>query len=244
MSNTSRYLALAAASSPILIATALYLAVFDSSNPFTLLGALSLLMIVGADRVKWVGLVMVYVPAIYSVYLLIVEASPSPFVSLAAGYIIATPIVFTISMITAKSPSGLVISYCAAYISSLMLYGAVYGGYSTPERLFLFLVRGLLSYISSSESLNLLPPIYPETALLATPTALSTISLLLLTSSKNGGPLATGHTLKAAVTAIATVAPAAATSLVWPEIAGLAAMATASAVLGFLALSLRRWRRW
>ncbi|MEM4373879.1 MAG: hypothetical protein QXI97_02640, partial [Nitrososphaerota archaeon] len=227
--------------SPFAIVLAQSYTVFHYTSPFVFLGMSSLIMIMMADRVRLVGLVIVYVPALYAVYVLVSGGNPIPFISLAAGYILATPLVLAIGTATSSSPSGLVTSYFSAYVSGLILYGAIHSSYYTPERLFIFLVRGFLSYVASSESLGLIPPQTPETTLIATPTAASTIGLVirLMTVAKpvKGQPEASaGFWLKALILGLSAGIGVASFSFFNPTLSAVASVTLSSSLLLFLAI--------
>lgn len=218
---------------------------FQYTSPFIFLGISSLIMIMTAERVKWFGIVTVYIPAFYAVYVLIAAGNPTPFIALAAGYIMAVPLVLMISMATSRSPSGLITSYFTGYVASLMLYGAIFSGYATPERLFIFLVRGFFSYLGSSESLGLIPPQNPDTILLATPTAISTLGLVIRLMASGapakGQPGSSPYLwLKALILSLLAALAASSLSGVDPALSAALSLALASSMLSILAVYSRR----
>ncbi len=227
---------------PPAIVHGLSLIFFHYSSLFVLLGMFSLIMILLSDRVKLAGVVSVYLPAVYSLYLLVSGGNPIPFISLASGYILAVPIVLIISMITARTPAGLVSSYFSAYISSLIIYGAVFSGYHIPEKLFIYLVRGIMVYVGSGPSINLVPPEIPPISLLATPTAASTIALVirLMTLATPTRKFWEGEWLPALLLALILGIPVGITTYISPSLASFATLAVSSILLAFLVFYSRR----
>jgi hypothetical protein len=240
--NAARPVVVAVMILPAALIHGLSLIIFQYTSPFVFLGIFSLIMILLSDRIKWGGILTVYLPAAYSIYILVVGGNPVPFISLASGYILAMPLVLIISMITARTPAALIGSYFTAYTSSLILYGAVYAGYNSPEKLFIYLVRGLAAYIGSAESISLIPPENPSTALLATPTAASTIALIirLMTITKPDRQVPEGPWIAALIQALVLGIPLGITALINPSFTAIAVLITASLSLAFLALYSRR----
>ena len=151
-------------------------------NIYLLAGFLSMFLITFAERVQWAGVALVYIPALWCLYLLTFEGNPAPFISLAAGYIIAMPAIIIIATLTARSIWGMITSYIMGYAISLMLYTAVLNEFNTPEKIFLFLVSGFRRFFSEGEKINLLAggdlqP--PDTTLLTPLTALATLGIIL-----------------------------------------------------------------
>ncbi|MEM0441057.1 MAG: hypothetical protein QXF45_02060 [Candidatus Caldarchaeum sp.] len=149
----------------------------ELSNPFVLVGLLSLIIISSTERFKWAGIVFVYVPAGYCVYLLLTGVV-SPFLGLAAGYIISTPFVLLISAYRSINMIGLVSGYYASYMFALLLNNAVGAGGVQPERLFITVIRNLLG-LFTAERINVTPSV-PEPAILYNSlAALATFSLII-----------------------------------------------------------------
>ncbi|MDJ0270517.1 MAG: hypothetical protein NXY59_08230 [Aigarchaeota archaeon] len=151
-------------------------------NIYLLAGFLSMFLITFAEKVQWAGVALVYIPALWCLYLLIFEGDPVPFISLAAGYIIAMPAIIIIATLTARSIWGMITSYIIGYAISLMLYTAVLNDFNTPEKIFLYLVSGFRNLFSEGERINLLAGgdfQQPDTTLLTPLTALATLGIIL-----------------------------------------------------------------
>ncbi|MEM0349653.1 MAG: hypothetical protein QXE96_05930 [Candidatus Caldarchaeum sp.] len=161
---------------PPLVLTFFALSRMDASNTFVFIGFFSLLFISATDRFKWAGIVLVYVPAAYTVSLLLTGVV-YPFLGLAAGYIISAPAVFAISAYRSNVFTGLVGGYYASYVFALLLNNIASTGVLRPERLFITLVQNILGLFSTG-TVNITPS-NPEPELLFTVlTALATFALL------------------------------------------------------------------
>ncbi|MCS6769519.1 MAG: hypothetical protein NZ570_03680 [Candidatus Caldarchaeum sp.] len=179
----AKALRIAALSPPVAISL-MALAEFDFSNYYVVVGMVSLLLISSTERVKWAAVGLVYIPAIYTVGLLL-TGQAAPFLGLAAGYILASPLVLTISTYSSRSASGLLSGYFTAYTTSLLIYG-VEGKSAQPETLFIHLVRNITSFITQ-ERVNFVPPETPPTNLIASLTALATLALIITMASRRPG---------------------------------------------------------
>lgn len=126
-------------SSYVTLLVILILSSFQLNNIYLIAGFISLFLILFSERVQWIGVFMVYIPALWCLYLLVFLTEPAPFISLAAGYIIALPMVILISGLMSYITGGIV-SYLMAMISAIALYNATLNGYNTPEELFIYLV--------------------------------------------------------------------------------------------------------
>ena len=170
---------------PVILLTGYSLSSFQySTNPFILLGMLSLFLLYFSERIKWYGLALVYFPAVYSLYLLVFEQNPMPFVSLAAGYVISLPIMIIFSSFLAYSASALISGFLAGYLTSLALYSAAVNGYTEPNDLFIYLVRIITGRIV--EGSTLVGNVNPLEELLKVLTAISIVSLFILVSLLDG----------------------------------------------------------
>ncbi|MEM2832798.1 MAG: hypothetical protein QXS96_06375 [Candidatus Caldarchaeum sp.] len=161
---------------PPIVLTLFVLSRIDASNSFVFIGFFSLLFISATDRFKWAGIVMVYVPAAYTVSLLLTGVV-SPFLGLAAGYIVSAPAVFAISAYRSNLFTGLVGGYYASYVFALLLNNVSSSGVVRPERLFITLVQNILGLFSPG-TVNITPS-NPEPELLFTVlTALASFAIL------------------------------------------------------------------
>ncbi|MDW8084336.1 MAG: hypothetical protein RMI49_03965 [Candidatus Caldarchaeum sp.] len=209
------------------------------SNPFVLIGMLSLILISSTDSFKWGGIAFVYVPAIYTVYLLLTGVI-SPFLGLAAGYILSTPFVLAISAYRTNSITGLITGYYASYLFSLLLYGVVVGGNVQPERLFLALIRNLLG-IASLERINLTPATPEPSLVYNSIAALATLSLLVYLAflEKSRKPKFTPAFLKSLATVIAVSGFVVVASELFPALSSYVLLGSLAVLLSILALTMR-----
>jgi len=197
----SRTVRLAAVLPPLAISLLTYLKT-DFSNYYMVLGAISLVLITSTDRLKWAGVGLVYLPAAYTVYLLF-NGDPAPFLGLATGYVLISPIVFTLAAYNSKNLSGLLTGYFTAYVFATLLYAVVEGGNTKPEAVFTTLVRNLIG-VFGGDVVNIIPQQNPPIFLMSTITGAATIALLLSISIKSEGPPhITSEWLAAFFTAIA-----------------------------------------
>ncbi|MDJ0271734.1 MAG: hypothetical protein NYU39_04060, partial [Aigarchaeota archaeon] len=150
---------------PPIVLTLFVLSRIDASNSFVFIGFFSLLFISATDRFKWAGIIMVYVPAAYTVSLLLTGVV-SPFLGLAAGYIVSAPAVFAISAYRSNLFTGLVGGYYASYVFALLLNNVTSSGVVRPERLFITIVQNILGLFSPG-TVNITPS-NPEPELLFT----------------------------------------------------------------------------
>ncbi|MCS7109916.1 MAG: hypothetical protein NZ956_00410 [Candidatus Caldarchaeum sp.] len=232
-------LRLAALFPPVLI-TAVALSRIDISNPFVLVGMFSLIFISATDRFKWAGVVFVYVPAIYTVYLLL-TGTVSPFLGLAAGYIISTPYVLAISAYRSPNVAGLITGYYTSYLFALLLYGAVAGGNIQPERLFLTLIRNLLG-IASLERVNMTPATPEPSTIYNSLAAVATFSLLACFAAwERVKPTINTAFIKSLLAVVAVLPFVVFASDFSPATSSFLLLGSSMVVLAFLAVKMR-WR--
>lgn len=211
----------------------------ELTNPFVLIGLLSLIIISSTERFKWAGIVFVYVPAAYCVYLLLTGVV-SPFLGLAAGYIISTPFVLLISAYRSTNISGLISSYYASYMFALLLFNAAANGGTQPERLFIILIRNLLG-LFSAERVNF-TPVVPEPALLYNSlAALATFSMIIYFASQNNPrkPEFSSSFVKSLAAVVGATMVVVALSDLWPPLSSYILLAVVVGLLLFTALRLR-----
>lgn len=168
--------------SPIFLLSTLSIASFQTSkNHFVMWGCLSLLLIYFSDRIKWYAVLLIYLPAAYSVYLLVFSLNVLPIIGLASGYILALPLMITISQLFATTPSSIILGYLSGYISAAAIYSAISSGYADPLTFLVYFLRVMIpSVVRGSNSLQYAP----ELDLVLKPlTAISIVALLLLTLS-------------------------------------------------------------
>ncbi len=220
-----RILRLIALSPPTVISL-ISLARVDFSNYYVAVGIVSLLLISSTDRAKWASVGLVYIPAIYTVSLLL-TGSASPFLGLAAGYILSAPLVLAVAAYSSRSVSGIVSGYFSSYLTSLLIYGVVVAGNAKPETVFIYLVRNLVGFLSR-DRLNLLPPETPPLTLLSSLTAISTLALILTIATKKSiaKPMVTKSFIAAVVAATVFMAVGTLTSYVFQPLVALVLLAT------------------
>lgn len=225
--------------SPPALVTFLVLSRMDISNPFVAVGMLSLVFIASTDRFKWVSIVLVYIPAIYAVYLLLTGVI-SPFLGLAAGYVISTPFVLIISAYRSIGISGLITGFYTSYVFALLLYGIVAGGNVQPERLFLTLIRTLVGMFSQ-EKINITPVTPEPTMLYNILTAVATISLLLsfAMNERSSNPLLNQAFVKGLVIVLAASVLVSSFSDLLPTMTSYVLLGSIVAVFSFMAVKMR-----
>ncbi|HIQ29789.1 MAG TPA: hypothetical protein EYH45_04410 [Candidatus Caldiarchaeum subterraneum] len=156
-------------------------AMLPSTNLFFILGFISLFLILFSEKIQWYGIVVVYLPAVYSLYLLVSEYDSTAFISLAAGYIVAFPIVILLSSIFSNLSGSIIIGFTSSYVAALTLLSAVVNGYATPEKLFIYIVRVFIQRIMGGAAglfnNNEAPPVSPYLNIL---TALGMIAVILI----------------------------------------------------------------
>ncbi len=233
-----RILRLIALSPPIVISL-ISLARVDLSNYYVAVGMASLLFISSTERPKWASVGLVYIPAIYTIGLLL-TGSALPFMGLAAGYILASPLVLAMASYSSRSVTGIVSGYFSAYITSLLIYGAVAAGNAKPELVPLYLVRNLVGFLSR-DRLNLLPKETPPLTLLSSLTAISTLALILIITTKKSiaKPIITKSFITALVAATAFMALGTLTFYVSQTLVALALLAATVGLMVSAALASR-----
>jgi len=224
---------------PIIITLLAYLRI-DFSNPYILLGMFSLIAISLSEKVKFVGVTLVYVPVIYTVYLLLAGVI-DPFLGLAAGYILSGPLVFALNTFNSRSSSGILSGYFTSYIASLLIYGAASSDGMRPERIFINIVQNVMG-IFSREQLNIIPPSTPPTTLLATITAISTIALIFLIASprQTQKPLISSMFIKAFVIMAVLLAASTISVQLFSNITSVLILCSLIALGGWLSITVRR----
>ncbi|MEM1946554.1 MAG: hypothetical protein QW614_02225 [Candidatus Caldarchaeum sp.] len=231
-----RRLIVAAALAPPIVISLLALTKVNLSNYYVAVGIVSLLLISSTDKVKWMGVGLVYIPAIYTVGLLLTGVV-KPFLGLASGYILAAPLVLAIATYSSGTAAGMVSGYFSSYTTALLIYGVVAAGNVTPETIFVNLVRNIVGFFSRDQ-INLVPQETPPYMLLASLTALATLALMLgmLTRKKL---VVTPVFLKAVVSSVAAVALGTVTVYMFPAVTSLLLLALAAGLTVLSALMLR-----
>ncbi|MEM1942535.1 MAG: hypothetical protein QXO30_02145 [Candidatus Caldarchaeum sp.] len=228
---------MAALAPPVLISVMSF-AKFDFSNYYVAVGIVSLLLISMTERVKWMAVSLVYIPAIYTVGLLL-TGSAAPFLGLAAGYILASPLVVSISTYSSRSPSGILSGYFSAYIIALLIYG-VEGSPARPEYLFIHLVRNIAGFINQ-ENVNVIPPETPPSFLLASATSVATLALMLMIVFRRASDKLSLKPvfLKPLVITIAIMVVITAASSSLPTLASIILLTTVASLAVMMALTMR-----
>ncbi len=176
-SLTSGLLAL----SPSIYLTALSLAMVRAS-PFTVIGLLSLPSVFLPLRYQNVGILMIYAPALYSIFELM-QGKGHYLMELAGCYVLSLPLLSSISLLRGSTASGVVGSYLSSVISGAIVYAGVKKAEGDPKFVMYSLVQALISPEKMEEgaleaqALQYLTPL----------TAISLIALVVYVHLKIGG---------------------------------------------------------
>ncbi|MEM2484875.1 MAG: hypothetical protein QXR26_05810 [Candidatus Caldarchaeum sp.] len=230
-----RVIALSALAPPIVVSL-LAISKVNLSNYYVVVGIVSLLLISSTDKFKWMGVGLVYIPAIYTVGLLLTGVA-APFLGLAAGYILAAPLVLAVAAYSSRTAAGMLSGYFSAYTTSLLIYGVAGTGNATPETVFVNLVRNLVGFFSRDQ-LNLIPPETPASPLLTSITAMATLALMLGIAGRKTVVI-TSVFLKSAVASVIAVALGTATVYLFPAVTPLVLLATGAVLTVLAAVVLR-----
>ncbi|MEM2871387.1 MAG: hypothetical protein QW777_04870 [Candidatus Caldarchaeum sp.] len=222
---------------PVLISLMSYTK-FDFSNYYVAVGIVSLLLISSTEKVKWAAVGLVYIPAIYTVGLLL-TGSAAPFLGLAAGYILASPLVISISTYSSRSPSGILSGYFSAYITALLIHG-VEGSPARPENLFIHLVRNISGFFNQ-ERVNVVPPETPPSFLLASATSVATLALVLMIAFRRSPDKLSVKPvfLKSLIITLALMVVITVASFSLPTLASLVLLTTVATLAVMMALTMR-----
>ncbi len=129
--------------SPSLYLTALSLAVVRLT-PFTVIGVLSLPSVLLPLRYQNVGILMIYAPALYSIFELM-QGRGQHLMELAGCYVLSLPILSAISLLRGSTSSGVVGSYLSSVISGTIVYAGVMAAQGDPKLVLYSLVQAVIS---------------------------------------------------------------------------------------------------
>ncbi len=139
---------------------------------FLLLGLVSLVSIYLPERAHYWVIPLIYVPALFSLYMLVAERQPGPLIELASGYLLSIPFLAVLAMARSTAPRPMITNYVSALAAALMLWLLVHQAAASRTELFLVLINMIIGRgIGGGENV---PQAYAVIA------AVSTLALLLL----------------------------------------------------------------
>lgn len=113
-------------------------------TPFIVLGLFSLLAIYLPDRYQYITIFLVYAPAAYSLYELIMNKNFTMLIELTTGYILSLSFLFGYSYYKSKTPASLYTSYFATYITTLLALESVLNSDKTAISIFYNYIFGAI----------------------------------------------------------------------------------------------------
>lgn len=164
-----KLLLLAPALAPLAIGAEAFLMV--SPTLFLVLGFLSLVSIYLPEKTHLWIIPLIYVPALFSLYMLVADKQPGPLIELASGYLISIPFLTTVGTLRASTPRSAISSYISALTSATLLWMLAHHSTSGRPEIFVSLINMLVGRESWE------PPTLPQTY--AVLTAISTLALIV-----------------------------------------------------------------
>jgi len=129
--------------SPSIYLTALSLAMVRPT-PFTVIGFLSLPSVFLPLRYQNLGILMIYAPALYSIFELM-QGRGQYLMELAGCYVLSLPVLSAISLLRGSTSSGVVGSYLSSVISGAIVYAGVRAAQGDPKLVLYSLVQAVIS---------------------------------------------------------------------------------------------------
>jgi hypothetical protein len=129
--------------SPSIYLTALSLAMVRPT-PFTVIGFLSLPSVFLPLRYQNLGILMIYAPALYSIFELM-QGRGQYLMELAGCYVLSLPVLSAISLLRGSTSSGVVGSYLSSVISGAIVYAGVRAAQGDPKLVLYSLVHAVIS---------------------------------------------------------------------------------------------------
>ncbi|MDJ0275159.1 MAG: hypothetical protein NYU90_08220 [Aigarchaeota archaeon] len=128
---------------PSIYLTALSLSLVRAT-PFTVLGILSLPSVFLPLRYQNLGILMIYAPAIYSIYEMLMGRGQF-LMELAGCYVLSLPILSAFSLLRGSTTSGVLGSYLSSVVSGAIVYGGVNAAKGDPKMVLYSLVQAIIS---------------------------------------------------------------------------------------------------
>lgn len=133
---------------------------------FIVLGLFSLLTMTLPDKYQNFIIFLIYAPAAYSLYELIMNGNFTMLIELTTGYILSLSFLFMYSYFKSNTPTSIYSNYFATYITTLLSLDAVLNSDKTAFSIFYnYIFRVFKTVMLSSEviretSLSLSPPLF------------------------------------------------------------------------------------
>ncbi len=167
--------------SPSLYLTALSLAMVRPS-PFTVIGLLSLPSVFLPLRYQNLGILMIYAPALYSIFELM-QGKGQYLMELAGCYVLSLPVLSAIALLRGSTSSGVVGSYLSSVISGTIVYAGVRAAHGDPKLVLYSLMQALISPGKTEADVLRTPELQYLTSLVA----ISLVALVVYVHLKVGG---------------------------------------------------------
>ena len=167
--------------SPSLYLTALSLATVRPT-PFTVIGLLSLPPVFLPLRYQNLGILMIYAPALYSIFELM-QGKGQYLMELAGCYVLSLPVLSAISLLRGSTSSGVVGSYLSSVISGTVVYAGVRAAHGDPKLVLYSLMQALISPGKTEADVLRTPELQYLTPLVA----VSLVALVVYIHLKIGG---------------------------------------------------------
>lgn len=140
-------------------------------SPFLILGLLSLLSTYLPPRYQFAIIPLIYLPAITSLAILVLEKRPEYLIDLASGYLISIPFITIVGLLKSQNLRTLASAYIASLTSSYFIWAIAAQSEADRGRLFLTMINMFLNRGVWGE--NALPQSYAALA------AFSSITLVV-----------------------------------------------------------------
>jgi hypothetical protein len=140
-------------------------------TPFVILGCISLLSTYLPARYQNIVIPLIYLPAITSLVILVLERRPYFLIDLAGGYLISIPFIAMIGIVKSTSPRASVLSYVTSLTSTYFIWAVAAQARGEGSHLFLALVN---MFVDRQAWERVQPPQY-----FAALAALSSIALVI-----------------------------------------------------------------
>ena len=143
--------------SSILIIIYLLSVVFGNIQltPFIVLGLISILAIMLPDKYQHITLFLIYAPATYSLYELVVNDDFYILIELTTGYLLSLPVLFVYGYYKSNTPTSIYSNYIGSCFASLLTLNAVLNSDGTAISIFYNYLFGVIKRAAlSSEVIN------------------------------------------------------------------------------------------
>jgi len=124
-------------------------------TPFIVLGLISILAIMLPDKYQHITLFLIYAPATYSLYELVVNDEFYILIELTTGYLLSLPILFVYGYYKSNTPTSVYSNYIGSCFASLLTLNAVLNSDGTAITIFYNYLFGVIKRAAlSSEVIN------------------------------------------------------------------------------------------